>query len=96
MEIGDLKCEVYPDSSSVVLGEELMDVSLDDAGLPAAQLPNHQHLEDVLRVRVRRGRLVHVSYSTRGRRQRLAWIDHNCDKNTSRSVGGHSDEMEIK
>ena len=32
-----------------MLGEELVDVSLDDAGLAAAELPHHQHLEDVLR-----------------------------------------------
>ena len=32
----------------VVLGEELVDVALDDAGLPTAQFPDHQHLEYVL------------------------------------------------
>ena len=32
-----------------MLGEELVDVALDDAGLAAAELPHHQHLEDVLR-----------------------------------------------
>ena len=45
-----LEGEVHPDSCSVVLREELVNVSLDNAGLAAAQLPHNQHLEDILRV----------------------------------------------
>ena len=45
-----LESKVYSNSSSVVLREELVNVSLDNAGLAAAQLPHNQHLEDILRV----------------------------------------------
>ena len=38
-----------------MLREELVDVSLDDAGLAAAEFPHHEHLEDVLRVVAGRG-----------------------------------------
>jgi hypothetical protein len=34
----DLEGKVHSDGGAVVLGEELVDVALDDAGLPAAQL----------------------------------------------------------
>ena len=34
----------FPYRSSVVLAEELMDISLDDGGLPCAQLSNDQDL----------------------------------------------------
>ena len=30
-------------SCSIVWGEELMDISLDDASLPRTQVTNHQH-----------------------------------------------------
>ena len=38
-----------------MLREELVDVSLDDAGLAAAEFPHHENLEDVLSMGAGRG-----------------------------------------
>lgn len=46
--VEDLEGEVHPDGGPVVLGEELVDVALDDAGLAHAEFADDQHLEEVL------------------------------------------------
>ena len=43
-----LESKVYSNSSSVVLREELVNISLDQAGLATTKLSNNQDLEDVL------------------------------------------------
>ena len=44
----DFEREIHADGGSVMLGEELVDVSLDDARLAHTQLSNHQNLEQIL------------------------------------------------
>lgn len=46
--VDDFEREIHADGGPVVLGEELVDVALDNAGFAHAQLPDHQHLEEVL------------------------------------------------
>ena len=46
--VEDLESEVHPDGGPVMLGEELVDVALDDAGLAHAKFADDQHLEEVL------------------------------------------------
>lgn len=46
--VEDLEGEVHPDGGPVVLGEELVDVAFDDAGLAHAELADDQHLKKVL------------------------------------------------
>lgn len=45
--VEDLEGKVHPDGGPVVLGEELVHVALDDAGLAHAELADDQHLEKV-------------------------------------------------
>lgn len=46
--VENLEGEVYPDGGPAVLGEELVDLALDDAGLAHAEFADDQHLEEVL------------------------------------------------
>lgn len=45
--VDDFESKIHPDSGPVVLREELVHVALDNAGLAHAQLPDHQHLEEM-------------------------------------------------
>lgn len=49
----NLQGEVHPDGGSVVLGEDLVDVPLDDGGLAHSQLPDDQNFEQMLLLHVR-------------------------------------------
>lgn len=44
----DLQGEVHADGGSVVMGEDLMDVALDDGRLPDPQVPDDQDFEEEL------------------------------------------------
>lgn len=46
--VDDFEREIHADGGPVVLGEELVHVALDNAGFAHAQLPDHQHFEEVL------------------------------------------------
>ena len=43
-----LKRKIHPNGCPVMLCEELVNVSLDDTGLPATQFSDDEDLEDVL------------------------------------------------
>ena len=42
-----LESKVHSNSGSVMVGEELVNISLDETGLATTQLSNNQHFEDI-------------------------------------------------
>lgn len=70
-----LQGEVHPDGGSVVLGEDAMDVPLDDGGFPHSQLPDDQDLEQELLVHAAVPRTERTSSAEKLYRQQELCVD---------------------